>query len=622
MRAVIVSLLLALSGSFSAQRSGVPAATDSQRSGTPPAAQGLIVGQVIDATTGRPIPGAIVSVIGAAAGPMPEGRSAGSPRVISTSGGRFLFRDLPRGTFTVSAAKAGYVDGASGRRRPGGQSQSITLGDEERIADLVIRMWKYAAIAGTIVDEMGEPVVGVQVRAFRREFAGGRPRFITDATRVQPSAVTDDRGMYRLGTLVPGDYLVATGGRPVVMSVSMAREFQGRAGNADLGAVALPGTSSSIQVGDVAYGLGQGAPIPAPARDGRLFVYPQTYYPSVSTFPQATVVSVATGEERTAIDLQIHPLPTVRAGGIVVGPDGPAAALSLRMFPAAAEDVELDIDVPTAVTDRNGNFEFPAVSAGQYVIRASIRPPPDPRTTAPSALWLEAPIAVGRSDMDGIVLTLQRGLRVSGHLEFEGNAPRPSASWLQQVPVLLEAARFTADASAQVTGPVDASGQFTVVGAKPGRYLLRMGGSPQGWMFKSATWRGRDVSDESFELDSDASDVVITFTERTTGVRGIVQGVRGPDPDASVLIFPTEQQAWTNYGLNARRIRSARTSRSGDYSVDSIPAGDYYVVAVPDDRAADWQDPAFLASLTPVATRITVNDGDQKLVGLRTREVK
>jgi hypothetical protein len=552
MRVGVASVLLALSAAASAQRSGIPGLGDGQRSGTPAAAQGLIVGQVIDATSGRPIAGAIVSVIGAAPRPSPDGRTASFPRVLSTSAGRFLFRELPRGTFSITATKAGYVDGASGRRRPGGPSQPITLAEGERIGDLVIRMWKDAAIAGSVVDEMGEPVVGVQVRAFRREFAGGRPRFVTGGARVQPSAITDDRGMYRLGTLVPGDYVVATGGRPVAMSVSMAQEFQGRSDNADLGPVALPGTPSSTQVGNVAYGLGFGAPIPAPTRDGRLFVYPQTFYPSVSTFSQAMVVSVGAGEERTAIDLQIHPLPTVRVGGTVVGPDGPATALSLRMLPAAAEDVELDIDVPTAVTDRNGNFEFPAVSAGQYVIRALIRPPqPDPRTPLKAALWLEMPIAVGRSDIEGAVLTLHSGLRVSGHLEFEGNAPRPSASWLQQVPVLLEAARVPADGATQVTGRVDASGQFTAVGAKPGRYFVRIGGSPEGWMFKSASWRGRDVSDEPLDLDSDANDVVITFTDRWTGMHGIVQGPRGPDPDATVLIFPIEQQAWLDYGTNA-----------------------------------------------------------------------
>jgi protocatechuate 3,4-dioxygenase beta subunit len=580
---------------------------------------------VLDATSGRPLAGAIIAIHGEALQAPASGvQTSGRPRVRTGGDGRFFFRDLPRGTFTISATKMGYADGAVGRRRLGGASQSITLADGERIGDVTVRMWKHAAITGTVVDEMGEPVIGVQLRAFRREFAGGRPRYVTGAVFIQPSAVTDDRGVYRFGQLTPGDYVVATVGRPVSVSVSMAQELQGRtdATGADVGAVALPGTAASTQVGTIAYGLGRGVPIPLPTRDGRLFVYPQSFYPSVPTFPQATIVSVAAGEERSAIDLQIHPLPTVRVAGTVVGPEGVAIALSMRMFPETAEDVGLDMDVPTAVTDRNGNFEFPAVSAGQYKIRASVRPPrPDPRAPFENALWLEMPIAVGRSDIEGLVLSLQPGLRVAGHLEFEGNAPHPTGSRLQQVAVALEAAVAPPNAVTQVSGRVNADGQFTAAGATPGQYLVRVN-SPAGWMFKSATYRGRNVSDEPFDLDTDANDVVITFTDRWTGMHGIVQGARGPDPEATVLIFPMDPHTWTGYGLAGRRVRSVRTSRSGDYNVHSIPPGDYYVVAIPEERAADWQDPAFLASLTSIATRVTIGDGDQKLVGLRTREVK
>jgi hypothetical protein len=531
---------------------------------------------------------------------------------------------LPRGTFTITATKMGYVDGASGRRRPGGPSQPITLGEGERLGDVVVRMWKRAAITGTVVDEMGEPVVGVQVRAFRREFAGGRPRYVTGAGSIQPSAVTDDRGIFRFGSLIPGDYVVATAGRAVAMSVPMAQELQDRGpGVADIGPISLPGTSSAVQIGNAAYGLAGGVPIPAPSREGRLWVYPQTFYPSVPTFPQAMIVSVGPGEERAAIDLQIHPLLTARIAGTVVGPEGAAIALALRLFPATSDDVGVELNVPTAVTDRNGNFEFPAVAPGQYLIRASMRLPQlASRTPLDGTYWLEATIAVGQSDIEGLVFSMQPGLRVTGRFEFEGTSSR-SASRLEQVAVNLEAAGVPANGQAQVSGRVEADGRFTAPGAPPGRYLVRVSGSPEGWMFKEATYRGRNVSDEPFVLDGDANDVVITFTDRWTGMHGVVQGPRGaPDPGATVLIFPTNQDDWTDYGLNPRRVRSVKTSRSGDYSVHSIPVGDYYVVAVPDERASDWRDPAFLLSLTSAATRVSIGEGDQKLVGLRTREVR
>jgi hypothetical protein len=63
---------------------------------------------------------------------------------------------------------------------------------------VTVRLWKHAAITGTIVDEMGKPAIGMRVRAFRREFTAGRPRLCAGAGIIQPSAFADDRGIHRL----------------------------------------------------------------------------------------------------------------------------------------------------------------------------------------------------------------------------------------------------------------------------------------------------------------------------------------------------------------------------------------------------------------------------------------
>ena len=154
---------------------------------------GTIVGQIVDADSGKPIPGAIVTIGGAAVpqaapaqgriqvpptgggGPVTIGGPGQNPRVLSDGDGRFAFRSLPKGSYNFTAQKPGFVDGAYGRLRPGGSSQSVDLADGENRGDVKVRLFRFASISGIVVDESGEPIVGAQIRAFRRSLVAGTP---------------------------------------------------------------------------------------------------------------------------------------------------------------------------------------------------------------------------------------------------------------------------------------------------------------------------------------------------------------------------------------------------------------------------------------------------------------
>ena len=188
-----------------------------------PRPAGILAGQVVDAVTGRPVAGVSLSCGGGPnatfsysmglsgqpvlGGPGRLRSPTGAPRqVLSDSAGRFVFRDLPKGNYVVRAPSApGYLVGGYGQNRPYGPVQPITLSaDDSKIGDLTIRLWRTSAIGGTVVDETGEPLVGLGVIALRRTMANGMARLTSAMT-----ASTDDRGVYRMPTLGPGDYLVA-----------------------------------------------------------------------------------------------------------------------------------------------------------------------------------------------------------------------------------------------------------------------------------------------------------------------------------------------------------------------------------------------------------------------------
>src|SRR5262245_10535177 len=161
MRAAL-ALLLTLAGGL----------TFPQNPSAPTSQPGAISGVVIDSTTQRPVAGAIVQIAGApAAAPAPGVFVAvGSPRPQMTADrGRFVFEDLPAGaSYTVTATKYGFLDGAYGRRGPAGagnQPRRITLASGQWLRDLRVEVIKPGTIAGTIRNENGEPLVGVIVRA-------------------------------------------------------------------------------------------------------------------------------------------------------------------------------------------------------------------------------------------------------------------------------------------------------------------------------------------------------------------------------------------------------------------------------------------------------------------------
>ena len=125
--------------------------------------EAVIAGQVVDATSGKPVSAAIVTIS------RPDlGGAAGRGRILTGADGRFAFPGLPDGSFTITATKSGYSDGASGRRRPGGSPQAVVLNPSRRTADVPVRMWKQGAIAGMVLDEAGEAVVGVRVKLLSR----------------------------------------------------------------------------------------------------------------------------------------------------------------------------------------------------------------------------------------------------------------------------------------------------------------------------------------------------------------------------------------------------------------------------------------------------------------------
>src|SRR5436190_6807133 len=80
----------------------------------PPPPTAMITGRVVDAGTGLPVESVVVSLAGRpAAAPSPQPiPQAAQPRMLTDSEGRFFFRDLAAGTYSIATAKPGWLAGA------------------------------------------------------------------------------------------------------------------------------------------------------------------------------------------------------------------------------------------------------------------------------------------------------------------------------------------------------------------------------------------------------------------------------------------------------------------------------------------------------------------------------
>ncbi len=381
---LVAGLVISAAGPVLSQVPRPPADPIPREAGT-----AFILGRVVEAGTSSPVADAIVTLSGPALGPSNEvfsnGELGGNRRVVVDAQGRFLFRDLPGGAYRLTAEAPGYVNGAYGQSRPLqvartlDVSRVLNLADGEKHTGAAIELSKYASISGVVVDEAGEPLVGVPVNVMTRIVTWGGP-----AMQAGPIWPTDDRGMYR-ADVTPGDYVVAVLNSPATVPASAVEEYRAAAAESPNaarvfalrlglgGGPTINAETTGVRVGDLlltSSGVRNAALPPATlAPDGRLFVYPTTYYPAATTATQAMVVSVASGEERTGVDLRLAPQPVFRVSGRLVGPPGAGERVSVRLIPMDPTMNRTSpatiIDEYRTLTDAEGRFTFLGVVPDQ-----------------------------------------------------------------------------------------------------------------------------------------------------------------------------------------------------------------------------------------------------------------
>lgn len=608
---------------------------------------GVISGVITDATTGAPLENAFVSLGGGRPGP------AGRPQQMTDARGRFMFTHLAAANYTLSAVKLGFLDGGY-KRVPGvSVSAPITLRDGEWFPRADVQLWKTASIAGTVIDDQNDPVVGVPVRVLMKINVAGRSRYASG-----PSTTTDDRGMYRLAGLSAGEYVVHVPSVQVTVPASTPAPRPPAASGTSITSAA-PDPDGILRT-EGGQGLYVGFYATPPAGGGAA-AYPMAFHPASRTLESATAIALGYGDQRQNVDVQLTLVPTVRVSGRVLGPDASIAKLPVRLVPLGSEGLALGAEAALTTTDAAGAFTFLRVPSGDYTVMASrtttefstgggvTTPTLIPRSvlmitsmsvsTLPGLAGMSLStrstegdlrlsgrtiLTVGDRDLDDVVVPLVTGVTVSGHFLWDG-AEAPPANMPLNPNVRLEsadgdpslvvrrtgAARGPADV---VPGPV----ALSIEGVPPGQYVF---GSVSAGNFtlESIEWRGRDLIASPLEVDGDRdiTGVVIRLTSKPTTVTGSVSSPSGPATSGVVIAFPAAPAQWRNHGLSALQFRTAPVDSKGGYTLTQLVPGDYLLAGVPDEDRFRWTDPEYLAAISGAATRVTVTPGAKLTQSLR-----
>jgi hypothetical protein len=548
--------------------------------------------------------------------------------------GEFAIRGVRAGTYYAFVdvpgvmSPVGFVSIEEMRAAPG----MPDLGEGRKFFDLVevdgkedvtvtVHARRGATIAGRVSYADGDPAVNVNISLMRRSTDGRVQKYLAAANAAALAGLrTDDRGMFRLTGLPPGEYLL--------------------------------GVSEAVNHGPAGPGTNLRDDLPSMFRGMFTPELLMTFYPSATSVKEAGVIKVAAGDERADVDITIPERDLRIIGGVVRARRGGQPLARARVSitrrddplapagPAAAYYEASEEGANSTTTDDEGRWWFIEIPDGAYVINvkppeeyevttavaatnmnsssanannsnvastntSEYHPPRRKRSYAPTRVNLD----VSGGDVTEFVVEVAEGARVTGTISVEGGAaPRYGSVTMLR----LGEAGAPTDLAGTQSGSLD-GGRFAVEGLPAGRFLLQPNiGGGDGLYLKSITWNGKDLTRESLALAEGAAaeGVHIVYAHNSATLHVNVRAAAGKrrPPEVFVVLVPADLSAWSPHSQPV----FCMTGQSGTCPIVAAP-GEYRVLAMraPTLPSAYEQE---VRRRAPAAPRVTLREGETSRV--------
>ncbi len=481
------------------------------------------------------------------------------PATVTDSQGLFELTDVPPGTYTLTASRAGYLKRQYGQHRPHEAGRRVAIVAGQVVDGLDIALPRSAVLAGRLSDEGGEPLQGARVEAVELRYIRGQ--------RVAVSALvtrTNDQGDYRLSGLENGAYQIRA-------------------------------SSTDVWEGD----------------DGRsTSAFAMTYYPGVLAGDRPQSLKVPTGGQLEALDFRLVASNAARISGTVYDTNGEPLVEHVVWLGTITRTVggallSSGTDGRTK-TDAKGGFEFSKLAPGEYQVMAG---GPNDHTTVK--------VVVDQGDVKRVALVPHRPTAASGSIVSDDGKLLPFPPTRLRIDAIsADPANVLPDWGSTDPPTPKSDGTFQVPNLD-GPYLFRVTGLPDEWMLMGVLLRGRDVTDTPVRIVSGGKDIdglQMVLSRNGAKITGDVADRDGrAAPDVTVIVFAENRALW---GVASRYVRGVRPDQRGKFSVVGLPAGRYRLVACEEVADGQWEDPDFLDSLLNGSAKVELAGAASKTITL------